>query len=171
MAIDNGASLPSNSSQASEAGKEKTKDNGRRRDRDGHDRVCTRCGTFLLEGYTYVRCEACRVQAKGYTKTRRDKARKNGICTKCMKHPSKPGKSRCEPCSEYRKCYDQKMRELVMNAQKPDQAMREVDQESGEEKEPGLQEVQKEHLETDPGDAKPADEIALGSGTDRLIIL
>ncbi|KAK8128652.1 hypothetical protein PG984_009760 [Apiospora sp. TS-2023a] len=176
MATDNGTPLLSISSQTSEAGKEEKKktNNQRKRGRDGHDGVCTRCGTFLPEGYTYVRCAACRVQAKGYSKTQRDKARNNGICTMCKTRPIRPGKSNCEPCFEYGQCYNQKRRELAINAQKPDQAMREVDQESGEEKEPRPQEVQEsdgqEHIKTDSGVADQADKIASGFGTDRMEI-
>ncbi|KAK7958084.1 hypothetical protein PG988_012932 [Apiospora saccharicola] len=89
-------------------------------------------------------------------------------------HPVKPGRSICERCFQYGKWYKQKMREKTMNAQKPDQAMREVDQESSEEEEPRPQEVQdgdgQEHIETDPGDSNLADEIASGFGTDRMAI-
>lgn len=155
--------------------KERSRESSRKRwnKRDGK---CKKCRVVLSEGSTETRCADCRARKAQREKDRRNKARKNGLCCRCLKHPRLPGQSKCESCIEHMtdRIYKRHPhRKPTDDAQNPDQAEPEVIQGSGEEeslpKEVQNSEAQ-ERMEIDSEDADLVDEIVVGSGIDRMAI-
>ncbi|KAK7926903.1 hypothetical protein PG985_003901 [Apiospora marii] len=161
--------------------REKYNEKWRSRWRNKRDGNCKICGVAMPEGETSV-CADCRVRRARGRKARSDNARKAGICVRCTKRPMSPGRVTCDPCNEDDKRHQRTRKQKLIrererereskqtaDAQNPDQALPEVDQEGGEEEEVQDSEDQ-DHMETDLGDTDMIDEIVSGAGLDRMTI-